>query len=95
MTEHGPTPDPTVPQTELDEDGLRRLLAGLTAVREGDLSVRLPDAGGGILGEIAAVYNDMVGHLSLVTSEVTRVADEVGAQGLLGGRIRQPRSRGV
>ncbi|MEU0398796.1 HAMP domain-containing protein [Streptomyces sp. NPDC006197] len=95
MTEHGSTPEAAAPQTELGEDGLGQLLAGLTAVREGDLSVRLPDAAGGILGEIAGVYNDMVGHLSLVTSEVTRVADEVGAQGLLGGRIREPRSRGV
>ncbi|MGW0121809.1 HAMP domain-containing protein [Streptomyces sp. NPDC003327] len=81
--------------SELGESSLRELLAGLTAVRDGDLSVRLPDSGGGILGEIAGVYNDMVGHLSLVTSEVTRVADEVGAQGLLGGRIREPGARGV
>ncbi|MGW5781022.1 HAMP domain-containing protein [Streptomyces sp. NPDC003863] len=95
MAEHGSTPDPAAPQTEPGEDGLRRLLAGLTAVRDGDLSVRLPDTGGGILGEIADVYNDMVGQLSLVTSEVTRVAGEVGGQGLLGGRIREPRAPGV
>ncbi|MFF3605749.1 HAMP domain-containing protein [Streptomyces sp. NPDC002463] len=95
MAEHGSTPDPAAPQTEPGEDGLRRLLAGLTAVRDGDLSVRLPDTGGGILGEIAGVYNDMVGQLSLVTSEVTRVAGEVGGQGLLGGRIREPPAPGV
>ncbi|GGV13498.1 hypothetical protein GCM10010275_63280 [Streptomyces litmocidini] len=95
MAEHGSTPDAAAPRTELGQDGLGQLLAGLTAVREGDLSVRLPVSADGILGEIAGVYNDMVGHLSLVTSEVTRVADEVGAQGLLGGRIREPRSRGV
>ncbi|MGW5782286.1 hypothetical protein [Streptomyces sp. NPDC003863] len=95
MAEHGSTPDPAAPQTEPGEDGLRRLLAGLTAVRDGDLSVRLPDTGGGILGEIADVYNDTVGRLSLVTSEVTRVAGEVGGQGLLGGRIREPRAPGV
>ncbi|MFC9399311.1 HAMP domain-containing protein [Streptomyces sp. NPDC057027] len=95
MAEHGSTPDPAAPQTEPGEDGLRRLLAGLTAVRDGDLSVRLPDTGGGILGEIADVYNDMVGRLSLVTSEVTRVAGEVGGQGLLGGRIREPPAPGV
>ncbi|MFB7447718.1 HAMP domain-containing protein [Streptomyces sp. NPDC056194] len=95
MAEHGSTPDPAAPQTEPGEDGLRRLLAGLTAVRDGDLSVRLPDTGGGILGEIAGVYNDMVGRLSLVTSEVTRVAGEVGGQGLLGGRIREPPAPGV
>ncbi|WP_405861681.1 HAMP domain-containing protein [Streptomyces sp. NBC_00090] len=95
MTERRPRPDAAGLPTELGEDGLRQLLAGLTAVRDGDLSVRLPDAGGGILGEIAGVYNDMVGQLTLVTSEVTRVAGEVGGQGLLGGRIREPRARGV
>ncbi|MFI8519463.1 HAMP domain-containing protein [Streptomyces sp. NPDC085481] len=77
------------------EDGLRRLLAGLTAVRDGDLSVRLAEGSDGVLGEIAAVYNDTVDRLSLLTSEVTRVAGEVGGQGLLGGRVRQPRASGV
>ncbi|MER5207773.1 HAMP domain-containing protein [Streptomyces sp. NPDC002825] len=95
MAELNPHSDAAAPPAELGEDGLRRLLAGLTAVRDGDLSVRLPDTGGGIFGEIAGVYNDMVGQLSLVTSEVTRVAGEVGGQGLLGGRIREPRARGV
>ncbi|MFH8576928.1 hybrid sensor histidine kinase/response regulator [Streptomyces zaomyceticus] len=95
MAERRPPPDPVPAHTALGEDGLRQLLTGLTAVRDGDLSVRLPDTGGGIHAEIAAVYNDMVGQLSLVTSEVTRVAGEVGGRGLLGGRIREPRARGV
>ncbi|MFE5486278.1 HAMP domain-containing protein [Streptomyces sp. NPDC056527] len=90
-----PASEPRVPPESLGEDGLGQLLAGLTAVRDGDLSVRLPDSAGGILGEIAAVYNDMVDQLSLVTSEVTRVASEVGGQGLLGGRAREPRVSGV
>ncbi|MFD3663718.1 HAMP domain-containing protein [Streptomyces sp. NPDC058659] len=95
MAERRPPSDPVPAHAELGQDGLRQLLAGLTAVRDGDLSVRLPDTGGGILAEIASVYNDMVGRLSLVTSEVTRVAGEVGGQGLLGGRIREPGARGV
>ncbi|MFI1172311.1 HAMP domain-containing protein [Streptomyces melanogenes] len=83
------------PPAEPAEDALRRLLAGLTAVRDGDLSARLPDDAGGPLGEIATIYNGMVEQLSLVTSEVTRVAREVGGQGLLGGHAREPRVRGV
>ncbi|MFJ9811684.1 HAMP domain-containing protein [Streptomyces sp. NPDC101158] len=83
------------PDTADGEDALRRLLAGLTAVRDGDLSVRLSEGSDGVLGEIATVYNDMVDRLSLLTSEVTRVAGEVGGQGLLGGRVREPRARGV
>ncbi|MEV6951037.1 HAMP domain-containing protein [Streptomyces sp. NPDC051183] len=74
---------------------LEKLLAGLTAVRDGDLSTRLPDDAAGLPGEIAAVYNGMVDQLSLVTAEVTRVAQEVGGQGLLGGHARVPRTGGV
>jgi signal transduction histidine kinase/HAMP domain-containing protein/ActR/RegA family two-component response regulator len=40
------------------------------------------------MGEIAAVYNGMADQLSLVTSEVTRVASEVGGEGRLGGHAR-------
>ncbi|MFI1393557.1 HAMP domain-containing protein [Streptomyces sp. NPDC020681] len=90
---HG-EPPPAQPSARLSEEGLRKLLAGLTAVRDGDLSVRLPDDAG-LLGEIAAVYNGMVEQLSLVTSEVTRVAREVGGQGLLGGHAREPRGSGA
>ncbi|MFF8598449.1 HAMP domain-containing protein [Streptomyces sp. NPDC015232] len=77
------------------DEGLRGLLAGLTAVRDGDLSVRLPEGTDDVQGEIAGVYNDMVDRLSLLTAEVTRVADEVGGQGLLGGRAGAPRASGV
>ncbi|WOX20598.1 HAMP domain-containing protein [Streptomyces solicathayae] len=104
MTEHGPPPDGPPPggalpaRPESGREGLRQLLAGLTAVRDGDLSVRLPDPADpsdAVLGEIVLVYNEMVDRLSLLTSEVTRVAGEVGGQGLLGGRVREPRARGA
>ncbi|MEE1822485.1 HAMP domain-containing protein, partial [Streptomyces sp. BE20] len=62
------------------------LLAGLTAVRDGDFGTRLPDDADGLLGEIATVFNCMVDQLSLFTSEVTRVAREVGTEGILGGQ---------
>ncbi|MFG2869161.1 HAMP domain-containing protein [Streptomyces sp. NPDC048338] len=95
MAERRPPAGTDLTHAEFGEDGLRQLLAGLTAVRDGDLSVRLAGAAGGIHGEIAGVYNDMVVQLTLVTSEVTRVAGEVGGQGLLGGRVREPQARGV
>ncbi|MEV7544257.1 HAMP domain-containing protein [Streptomyces sp. NPDC089915] len=69
---------------------LEQLLAGLTAVREGNLDIRLPEDAGGLPGNIAAVFNGMVAQLSLVTTEVTRVAQEVGGQGRLGGQARVP-----
>ncbi|WP_460723554.1 HAMP domain-containing protein [Nocardia heshunensis] len=69
---------------------LRQLLAGLTAVRDGDFGTRLPTDTEGLLGEIATVFNGMVDQLSLFTSEVTRVAREVGSEGQLGGQAEVP-----
>ncbi|WP_189131901.1 HAMP domain-containing protein [Wenjunlia tyrosinilytica] len=69
---------------------LGQLLAGLTAVRDGDFGTRLPDDADGLLGEIATVFNGMVDQLSLFTSEVTRVAREVGTEGRLGGQAEVP-----
>ncbi|GAA1638295.1 HAMP domain-containing protein [Nocardia ninae] len=73
-----------------DQVELRQLLAGLTAVRDGDFGTRLPMDGDGLLGEIATVFNGMVDQLSLFTSEVTRVAREVGTDGRLGGQAEVP-----
>ncbi|MFD3531375.1 HAMP domain-containing protein, partial [Streptomyces sp. NPDC058661] len=75
---------------KVGEPELRQLLAGLTAVRDGDFGTRLPDDADGLLGEIATVFNGMVDQLSLFTSEVTRVAREVGTEGTLGGQAKVP-----
>ncbi|MGW4927421.1 HAMP domain-containing protein [Streptomyces parvulus] len=72
-----------------DQD-LRRLLAGLTAVRDGDFGTRLPDDADGLMGDIAKVFNGMVDQLSVFTSEVTRVSREVGTEGTLGGQAKVP-----
>ncbi|MGQ4333737.1 HAMP domain-containing protein [Streptomyces hayashii] len=69
---------------------LRQLLAGLTAVRDGDFGTRLPTDGDGLMGDIATVFNGMVDQLSVFTSEVTRVAREVGTEGTLGGQAEVP-----
>ena len=69
---------------------LQRLLEGLTAVRGGDFSTRLPHTGDPLMDEIAAVFNSMTDQLALFTSEVTRVAREVGTEGKLGGQARVP-----
>ncbi|MFF9164897.1 HAMP domain-containing protein [Streptomyces longwoodensis] len=69
---------------------LRQLLAGLTAVRDGDFGIRLPEEGEGLVRDIATVFNGMVDQLSVFTSEVTRVAREVGTEGTLGGQAEVP-----
>ncbi|MCW7942564.1 histidine kinase [Streptomyces hygroscopicus] len=77
------------------EQELRQLLAGLTAVRDGDFGTRLPADGEGLLGDIATVFNGMVDQLSVFTSEVTRVAREAGSEGRLGGQAQVPGVGGV
>src|SRR5690242_9578900 len=74
----------------LDESGLEQLLAGLTAVRGGDFSTRLSQTGDPLMDEIATVFNGMADQLDLFTSEVTRVAREVGTEGKLGGQADVP-----
>jgi signal transduction histidine kinase/HAMP domain-containing protein/CheY-like chemotaxis protein len=78
------------PGTRLDESALEQLLAGLTAVRGGDFSTRLPTTGDQLMDEIATVFNGMADQLDLFTSEVTRVAREVGTEGKLGGQAYVP-----
>ncbi|MFJ9643692.1 HAMP domain-containing protein [Streptomyces sp. NPDC101206] len=75
---------------QVGEPELRLLLAGLTAVRDGDFGIRLPGEADGLLGEISSVFNGMVDQLSRFTSEVTRVAREVGTEGRLGGQAQVP-----
>src|ERR1700742_1843059 len=74
----------------LDRAALEQLLAGLTAVRGGDFSTRLALTGDRLVDEIAAVFNRMVDQLDQFTSEVTRVAREVGTDGKLGGQANVP-----
>jgi len=74
----------------LDRAALEQLLAGLTAVRGGDFSTRLALTGDPLVDEIAAVFNRMVDQLDQFTSEVTRVAREVGTEGKLGGQANVP-----
>ncbi len=69
---------------------LQQLLDGLTAVRGGDFGTRLPHTGDPLMDEIATVFNSMTDQLALFTSEVTRVALEVGTEGKLGGQARVP-----
>jgi signal transduction histidine kinase/CheY-like chemotaxis protein/HAMP domain-containing protein len=82
--------DVDVERPRLDRAALEQLLAGLTAVRGGDFSTRLALTGDPLVDEIAAVFNRMVDQLDQFTSEVTRVAREVGTDGKLGGQANVP-----
>ncbi len=67
----------------------------LAAVAEGDLSEKVEIGSGeselhGEFLRVATTANGLVDQLSLFTSEVTRVAREVGTEGKLGGQARVP-----
>ncbi|MFF8718774.1 HAMP domain-containing protein, partial [Streptomyces sp. NPDC015238] len=71
---------------------VRNIAEVTTAVARGDLSKKITvDAKGEIL-ELVTTVNTMVDQLSNFADEVTRVAREVGTEGILGG---QARVRGV
>ncbi len=72
----------------------------LAAVAQGDLlkTVRLDVDGRRVQGEFlrsAMIVNAMIKQLSVFTSEVTRVAREVGTDGKLGGQAQVPDVTGV
>jgi HAMP domain-containing protein/signal transduction histidine kinase/CheY-like chemotaxis protein len=69
---------------------VRNIAEVTTAVASGDLSRKITvDARGEIL-ELKSTVNTMVDQLSSFADEVTRVAREVGTEGMLGGQARVP-----
>src|SRR3982750_258411 len=76
------------------------LTAAVTAVAQGNLlqTVRLDVEGRPLEGEFlrsATIVNTMIKQLSVFTSEVTRVAREVGTDGKLGGQAQVVEVTGV
>ena len=72
----------------------------ITAVAQGDLlkTVSLDVDGRPLKGEFlrsATIVNTMIKQLGVFTSEVTRVAREVGTEGKLGGQAQVPEVTGV
>lgn len=64
------------------------LLAALTALRNGDFSVRLSAKGqpGSEDAEVARVFNELSEMLSVYGSEVRRVSHDMGTRGLFGAQ---------
>jgi HAMP domain-containing protein/CheY-like chemotaxis protein/signal transduction histidine kinase len=78
----------------------REVTEAVAAVAQGNLleTVRLDIDGRPLQGEFlrsATIVNTMIQQLSVFTSEVTRVAREVGAEGKLGGQAHVPEVSGV
>ena len=76
------------PQDGVDEAQLKRLLAALTAMRDGNFRKRLTVLGDGIEGELAAVYNEIAERQHHLASELSRVHRVVGREGRHSERLQ-------
>jgi HAMP domain-containing protein/signal transduction histidine kinase/DNA-binding response OmpR family regulator len=67
-------------------DQVRQIAEVTTAVASGDLSREVTVEAKGEVAALAETINTMVAQLSAFAAEVTRVAHEVGTEGILGGQ---------
>ncbi|KIF67651.1 histidine kinase [Streptomyces sp. AcH 505] len=66
-----------------------------TAVANGDLSQKVTVSARGEVAQLAETINQMTETLRTFADEVTRVANEVGAEGVLGGQAQVPGAAGT
>jgi HAMP domain-containing protein len=69
---------------------VRNIADVTTAVAKGDLSRKITAEARGEILELKNTVNTMVDQLNAFASEVTRVAKEVGTEGMLGGQANVP-----
>src|SRR2546430_2673458 len=62
-------------------EALQQLLEALQAARDGDFTVRLSGRKGGVLGQIEAMYNDVVEMNARMAKELVRVGRVIGREG--------------
>jgi signal transduction histidine kinase/CheY-like chemotaxis protein/HAMP domain-containing protein len=75
-------------------DELAALLAALTALRNGDASVRLPYTWQGVAGKVADVFNEVVEQNADLATELARLRRVVGKEGQLKQRAALRSQRG-
>jgi signal transduction histidine kinase/ActR/RegA family two-component response regulator len=77
---------------QVSDSELNRLVAALNAIRQGDLTVRLPTEATNS-PEVAQAFNAMAAQLGAITADVQRVLTEV-RRGQLGGQVEVERADG-
>ena len=77
-------------QSPRSEFGVSRrdLVNALRRLRRGDFTVRLPEDGNDDDGEIATLFNEVVGLNQQITEEFERLSKVVGKEGKIGQRAR-------
>ncbi len=71
-------------------DQVRNIALVTTSVAQGDLSKKITVEAKGEILELKSTINTMVDQLNAFAAEVTRVAREVGTEGMLGGQAKVP-----
>ena len=71
-----------------DDVQLRRVLDAMQAMRDGNFRRRLPVSSDGVLGELAAAYNDIAERQQHLASELSRVRRVAGRDGKHTERLR-------
>src|SRR5689334_10188515 len=72
----------------------KELLRVLTAVRNGDFSVRMPIDEVGMTGKICDTLNDIISLNEKMMEEFTKAGSTIGKQGKLTRRIELPSAKG-
>ncbi|KAI0452751.1 putative histidine kinase group protein [Xylaria acuta] len=76
-------------------DQVREIASVTTAVAHGDLTKKIERPAKGEILQLQQTINTMVGQLRTFASEVTRVARDVGTEGMLGGQADVMGVRGM
>lgn len=87
MSEHESTPS--------TEAMLRNIAMVTTAVANGDLSQRIIAAADGDLLDLKNTINGMLDQLTVFTAEATRLALELGTEGIFGGQMEVKSVTGI
>lgn len=77
------------------EQSLRIILDGVTSLRNGDFTCRLPEELPGDAGKIAKAFDELLDMLVVFRSEHHRIMRELGVMGRLGGRMEVPETTGA
>ncbi|WP_233521413.1 HAMP domain-containing protein, partial [Streptomyces triticagri] len=80
--------------TEVDTAALNRLLGALVAMRDGNFRKRLTVSSDDVMGEIAAVFNEVADRNLHLTGEMARVRRTVGREGKLTERLEHGAGEG-
>src|SRR4051812_37253078 len=82
------------PNGSVDSRALKELVEALDAARRGDFSVRLSKRRQGVMGEVAAAYNELVATNEQMSRELIRIARVIGREGRMTERASLPGASG-